>query len=138
MPTSWPTTMATKCWWSSRDWTSTERRTRGCCEKCFPDVQRVEIKKMYFCSNISATENVVQKKRNMEKILAIIKNGVLYMRERSQHEMLSDIYDFMDNPQYESLRDDQENLRSDFNEIRKDMCVSFDEYKRENNLIAAL
>ena len=74
----------------------------------------------------------------MEKILAIIKNGVLYMRERSQHEMLSDIYDFMDNPQYESLRDDQENLRSDFNEIRKDMCVSFDEYKRENNLIAAL
>lgn len=74
----------------------------------------------------------------MGKILDVIKRGVLYLRERSQHEMLSDIYDFMDNPQYESFQDDQENLRSDFNEIRKDMYVSFDEYKRENNLIAAL
>ena len=74
----------------------------------------------------------------MEKILAIIRNGILYPRERSQHEMLSDIYDFMDNPQYGSLRDDQENLKSDFNEIRKDLCVSFDEYKHEHNLIAAL
>lgn len=62
-------------------------------------------------------------------ILQVFQNGCLMGRTRSDNEFVSDIYKFIDNPQYESPQTDKKTLFEDAKFVYKDLDKALSGYK---------
>lgn len=62
-------------------------------------------------------------------ISQVFRNGCLNGRTRSDNEFVSDIYNFIDNPQYESPQTDKRMLFEDAKFVYKDLNKALSGYK---------
>jgi len=64
----------------------------------------------------------------MERVLKILRNGIFYKRERTQNELLKDMYDSMSNVN-NSQYTDKDNLFADMQNIISDLNRSYNSAK---------